>query len=87
MSFTASRVAVTDTATLVYGSGDGGTAIAVRNIGSVDAYVGGSGVTDTAGFLLEDGEVMHLSALAATDDLFAICAAGLSTDLALLVKD
>lgn len=66
----AERKTVTSTASAI--GSPGSASFAVRNAGTTNCFLGGSGVTSSTGFLLAAGEFIELTGLSGT--LYAVTA-------------
>jgi hypothetical protein len=61
-----------------------GLSIQVQNVGSVDVYVGGEGLTSSAyGCKIAPGAALTLESLPPTDEVYALSSSG-DTDVAVL---
>lgn len=76
MSTSNATKSVTTTATrLDSADQSAGASVAVKNVGAVTVYVGGSGVTTAAGYPLAAGEAISLD-VGKTDEVYGIVATG-----------
>jgi hypothetical protein len=79
----AARVTVDQTVDLVASARDASSHLITNRNATNSVYLGGSNVTDTTGYELKAGESREVY-LSGEDQLYAICAAGLSAVLHIL---
>jgi hypothetical protein len=90
MAVRTAQVTVTTSATALQSAADSadstpGNSVSLYNTGATDAYVGGSGVTSSTGFLLKAGAVLSFD-LGSADVPYGITASGTTTVHVLSVK-
>lgn len=92
MAFTATRVSVTSSSAVIVTEGAGGqgagdvgqTGAVIKNKGASSVYLGASGVTDSTGFELANGETVTVSEMGYDEVLYARCASGQTATLHVL---